>query len=185
MTRLASTLAPALMATLLLSACGTSAPPETAPEANALVNAASDTNDYFEVRLKAQIVVLGSPASRDAVEAGTKLPRSVTHEGRGPHGRDVIVEADKKDPELERRLWARFEAQHLYYEEVHAHGRIYVLGSKASSKTFAATQHLPYAHIQIGQGPDRETLIFEAPAGNPTYLKRLQRTYAERHPSDR
>jgi hypothetical protein len=64
--------------------------------------------DYFVWQENGRLIVLGSALSSTRLESGHGLPDTRAVIGVGPQGETVAFEADRRRPELLRRLAARF-----------------------------------------------------------------------------
>ena len=109
------------------------------------------------------------------------LPYTDTRIGAGPGGETVIIEVDKEDPTVQKRLWEKFQAKHLYYSEISHDGRTYIVGSKTSEAKFKKSPHLPYAQTMIGAGAKGETVVIEIDKSQPNMQKRLWNEYKAKH----
>ena len=109
------------------------------------------------------------------------MPYAKTHIGAGPKGETVVIEIDKKNPAMQRRLWSEFKNKHFYYAEVSHDGRLYVIGDKKTHESFKKQHHLPYTHSRIGAGPNKETIVFEINKKNPFLLNYLKSEFTARH----
>lgn len=138
---------------------------------------------YDVVEHDGRLYVVGSAETKATVAGGGHMPYTLTKIGAGPHGETVVIEVDKKNPALQNRLWNTFRAEYLYYAEIPAHGRIYIVGSPKAQADFLKTHHLPYTRTLIGAGPNGETLVFEVDKKNDALVTRLQREFTARHGS--
>ena len=136
---------------------------------------------YAQLGAGGRLYVIGSRATFVKFLELHHLPYTYTRIGEGPRGETVVIEVEKKNPHLQRRLWQEFVAQNLYYAEKEAHGRIYVVGSPESEAGFAETGHLPYTHTVIGGGPGGKTVVFEVDKKNQHLALRLKTEFEQRH----
>jgi len=67
-----------------------------------------------------------------------------------------------------------------YFEHQHD-GRIYVLGSEESSKSFEATKHVPYTWTLLGEGPAGVTVVIEVDKDDPEHQKKLLAEFQRRN----
>ncbi len=136
---------------------------------------------YYEHAHDGRIYVIGQIETEMKFKESPHLPYTDTRIGMGPKGETVVLEVDKKDPGLSKRLWEKFKARNLFYAEVPKHGRIYVVGSEKMRQSLEATGHMPYTRTFIGYGPGGETVVFEVDKKNPALANRLQREFDENH----
>jgi len=69
------------------------------------------------------------------------------------------------------------------YFEVERDNRIYVLGSAEPFESFQKAHHLPYTNTLIGEGPNGQTVVFEASNDGSALQNRLAKIYGNRHGS--
>lgn len=149
----------------------------TAKATNGAPTAASRI--YTVHRHNGRIYVIGSSKTAEAFMKTKHLPYTHTMIGGGPKGETVIVEVDKKEPSLQKELWARFQKENLYYAEVMHDGRYYIVGSPETHAAFKKSPHLPYTRTKIGAGPNGETLVFEVDKKNDALANRLEARFWE------
>jgi hypothetical protein len=136
---------------------------------------------YAEERHNDRVYVFGKSGTHEAFRSTHHMPYTMTLIGRGPKGETVVIEVDKKDPELQQRLLDTFKKRNLYYAEERHSGRIYVLGSASTHEAFRTTHHLPYTMTLIGAGPDGVTVVLEVDKKNPHVQQRLREEFEQRH----
>lgn len=144
----------------------------------------SKDGQFFVYDYQGRYYVVGSEESSKAFAAHHHLPYTKTLLGAGPHGETVIFEVPKKNPEVADRLIETYqgipflvETKGDNYAVYKYMGRLYVVGSKASSEKFAAHHHMPYAKTLLGAGPAGETVVFEIDTKDPTLVERLMKQF--------
>lgn len=142
--------------------------------------ALSKGGNFFVYDYMGRHYVVGSQKSSDKFAEHHHMPYARTILGAGPHGETVAFEIDKKTPSLTERLMDTYQHTPFLVESkgdayaVYKYlGRLYVVGSKASSEKFAAHGHMPYAKTVLGAGPSGETVVFEIDKKDPSLAERL------------
>lgn len=152
-----------------------SAPMEAMP---ALVNQIGE--DFYVCDHDGRYYVVDSVEMVMKFEGSGHLPYTRTLIGAGPHGRAVIFEVVKKQPEYVERLQGMYESTPRLvakegedYFVCHHQGRYYVIGSARMSIKFIGSGHLPYTRTVIGGGPQGKTVVFEIDKKKPEYVECL------------
>lgn len=143
-------------------------------------------DNYFVYEHAGRIYVLGQEKTSRFFAEHKHIPYARTRIGEGPRGETLVIEIDKKQPELTERLIETFATRPYPIDQaenyfVFAHkDRSYVLGSEVSAGKFLQHGHIPYARTQIGAGPFGETVVYEIDKKNPELTDRLVQTFSKR-----
>ena len=144
----------------------------------ALVNQIGE--DFYVYDHDGRYYVIGNAEMAMKFEGSGHLPYTRTLIGAGPHGRTVIFEVVKKQPDYVERLQEMYEStpqlvakEGEEYFVYHHQGRYYVIGSTKMSIEFIGSGHLPYTRTIIGGGPQGKTIVFEVDKKKPDYVERL------------
>ena len=108
---------------------------------------------YSEISHDGRTYIVGSKTSEEKFKKSPHLPYAQTMIGAGAKGETVVVEIDKNQPNMQKRLWNEYKAKHFFYAEEAHDGRIYVIGNKETHAAFKKSPHLPICRTLIGAGP--------------------------------
>ena len=173
---MAVSISAAIAAASLMTGCNnesaTRSAPESKPAAETKEAAPKAAITYKEVEHDGRIFVVGTEKGHAAIESG-HLPYSRTLIGAGPMGKTVVIEVDKKQPEVVDALEAEFMKRNPFYREVVHDNRIYVIGSAETLGKFYSSPHLPYTRTFIGAGPGGKTVVIELDKKDAELLPRL------------
>ncbi len=141
-------------------------------------------DEYFVWKHHDRIYVIGDRVTNHEFQRLKHLPYAKTLFEAGPHGETVVFEVNRKDPYFVEFLIERYLESPLLvkrncpdYFVWKYRGRLYVLGSPATSLWFEKHQYLRHDKALLDAGPGGETVIFENAPGNPELLERLQATF--------
>jgi hypothetical protein len=138
---------------------------------------------YYEYQHEGRYYIIGRPITAVEFEDTHEVPFTRTMVGAGPKGETVVLEVDKEDPTLADFLWEQFKEKHLYYAEVEADGKIYVVGSPESHQKFLSTKKLDNSKPIPETGPEGKPVVVETDPDNPHLAPRLESEFKERHAS--
>ena len=138
---------------------------------------------YWVYEHHGRLYVIGQAITNHQFRKSGHLPYTRTILGSGPAGETVVLEVNKKDPQLVERLQAKFLKQPMLLESdkdywVYEHeGRHYVVGQAKTKEQFITSGHLPYTRTILGAGPQGETVVFEVNKKDSRLVERLVNTY--------
>jgi hypothetical protein len=151
-------------------------------KASSSAMASSKAINYQEVEHDGRLYVFGTTEDHASFKQTHHVPYTKTLIGAGPNGQTVVIAINKKDNAYNDALLATYRAKHPFYREIPHDGRLYVVGSENSFKSFLDTGHMPYTRTLIGAGPNSETVVLEIDKKNEALVERLMAQYQARHP---
>jgi len=136
---------------------------------------------YKEFEHDGRFYVAGTEEMAGKFEENHHFPYTKTLIGAGPDGKTVVLQVDKKNPDLAARLEKEFFSRHPFYQEGEAHERIFVIGQRDTYEKFLENGHIPYTKTFIGEGPGGKTVVVEVDKKNPALTERLIKQFNEKH----
>ena len=136
---------------------------------------------YTAIPHDGRIYVVGSAESAAKFKETHHLALTKTMIGAGPNGETVVVEVSKDDPELAEKLWTDYATENIHYYERYHDGRVYVMGSLSTLKSFESSHHLPLTLTFIGEGYNGETVVIEESKEDSMLSKKLWAMYKTKY----
>lgn len=140
--------------------------------------------DMWVYSLNGRIFLVGTETMAESFMEHGHLPYTRTLLGAGPEGETVVIQVDKKNPELAERLEKKYlhsprlvETNDIDYFVYEYKDRVYVIGQAETANSFEEHGHLPYTRTLLGAGPIGETVVIEVNKKDPSMAERLEKTY--------